>query len=406
MNAINKYLARYGEIECDALIDFPVINSEYSLVIPCYAEDLAFVERFRQSSLAQKPVLVVLVINEPESNSPTLDPQNQTLLRYFQKLPSLWRQRNLCLYAAPDSKTHWLIVDRCGLGRRIPASQGVGLARKIGCDLAVALHHRRALNSTWIYTTDADAHLPENYFQVPSEHYSAAVFSFHHQSGCDNDQALLRATQLYETALKYYVEGLRWAGSPYAFATVGSAFALNAACYCQVRGFPKRSAGEDFYMLNKLAKVGPVLDAKETTIKIDARLSQRVPFGTGPSVRKILDYADPDEQYCYYSPNTFAALKIWIEHMPSVWPALRADKDPLQTLPVMIRQILQEAGIEQLSQHIQKQISDGDACLNAIHQWFDAFQTLKFIRRVQLLAHPAVPLKQCLAEAPFSVNRQ
>ena len=48
---------------------------------------------------------------------------------------------------------------------------------------------------------------------------------------------------------------MKYARSPYAFHTIGSTMAVSANHYAKVRGFPKREAGEDFYLLNKLAKV-------------------------------------------------------------------------------------------------------------------------------------------------------
>ncbi len=68
------------------------------------------------------------------------------------------------------------------------------------------------------------------------------------------------ATQLYELSLRYYVAGMKFARSPYAFHTIGSSMAVSPVHYARVRGFPKREAGEDFYLLNKLAKLGSVLE--------------------------------------------------------------------------------------------------------------------------------------------------
>ena len=70
-------------------------------------------------------------------------------------------------------------------------------------------------------------------------------------------------SRLYEYSLRYYVAGLTYAQSPYAFHTIGSTMAVNAEHYASVRGFPRREAGEDFYLLNKLAKVGSVHTLEE-----------------------------------------------------------------------------------------------------------------------------------------------
>ena len=58
--------------------------------------------------------------------------------------------------------------------------------------------------------------------------------------------------------MSYYVAGLAMAGSRYAHHSLGSTIAVHAKTYAAVRGYPKRSAGEDFYLLNKICKLAPV----------------------------------------------------------------------------------------------------------------------------------------------------
>ena len=45
-------------------------------------------------------------------------------------------------------------------------------------------------------------------------------------------------------------------------------------------GFPRRNATEDFYILNKLAKVGSIARLAGTPVILEGRLSDRVPIGT------------------------------------------------------------------------------------------------------------------------------
>src|SRR5262249_38957583 len=140
----------------------------------------------------------------------------------------------------------------------LPEGQGVGLARKIGFDLAARLFAAGRLRSPFIHSTDADVRLPEDYFERAEEGAIAAalVYPFSHRP--EEDPVLARAVFLYEISLRYYVLGLAFAGSPHAYHTIGSAFAARASAYVSVRGFPKRDAAEDFYLLSKIAKVGPV----------------------------------------------------------------------------------------------------------------------------------------------------
>ena len=85
------------------------------------------------------------------------------------------------------------------------------------------------------------------------------------------DDNIYAATKRYEQALTYYVEQLQQAGSPYAFHTLGSCIATPLSYYCHARGFPKKSGGEDFYLLNKLAKLGKILTVDSCILQIESR---------------------------------------------------------------------------------------------------------------------------------------
>ena len=124
---------------------------------------------------------------------------------------------------------------------------------------------------------------------------------------------------LYEISLYYYVNRLKHANSPYAFHTVGSTIAVNAKDYALVRGTPKRLAGEDFYLLNKLAKTGLVLSSSSAPIELDARVSHRTPFGTGSSIDRIQRLSNPIEENLYYQPAIFELLKALLARLPLIW---------------------------------------------------------------------------------------
>jgi hypothetical protein len=398
--AVAKYLRVYAEPECGELDNFPPISAQQYLVIPCYRETPDFAHRLAESPLGRCGALVVVVINQPPG---TVEFLNQELWDYFHQHTLVWQKKHLSLFSANAGRLHWLVVDRFSEGREIDPKQGVGLARKQGCDLAAFLLAKNPIDNPWICTTDADATLPNDYFAALascSVGASAAVFSTRHVATGDAAPAILAATQIYERALQYYVDGLAWAGSPYAFPTIGSALAVSLQAYCECRGFPRRAGGEDFYLLNKLAKLGPIVWLKNTVIEIDARISERAPFGTGPAVKKILDLDSPTD-FTYYAPEVFRDLRIWLQHIPTVWQRLQAQEAPLESLPPHLQAVLNDAGIDALWIHLRRQIGDPLQCERSIHHWFDAFQTLKCLRRLQELHYPARPLNVCMLHAPF-----
>jgi hypothetical protein len=393
---VERYLSRYAAHEVrllPSLLDKLPDQWPRVVVIPAYRESPQFA-----AALLQHPAdfLAILVVNEPEG-APAAD--NRALLDWLQaNTQSLCSNGVLALRRAGEKTL--LLVDRTGCNG-LPSKTGVGLARKIGCDLALALHQHGRIHSAWIYSTDADAELPPDYFRLPEPQplgkplaWSAACLPFSHKPADSTPDALRiwQATRTYESAIRYYAQGLRYAGSPYGFVSLGSALAVSMAAYAKVRGFPQREAGEDFYLLNKLAKIGPIYQATGTEVMITSRLSDRVPFGTGPGVQQMCDLPTLNEA-CYYHPACFEALKHWLNL------AQQLDTQPLPTLleqlPQHSRAALTQLGIDTFAAHLKRQ--GQRQAQKALLDWFDGFRTLKFIRHLQAEQFPAARLTDCLA---------
>jgi hypothetical protein len=232
----------------------------------------------------------------------------------------------------------------------------------------------------------------------------------------DTEPDVALATQLYELSLRYYVAGLRFARSPYAFHTIGSALAVNARHYAQVRGFPKRDAGEDFYLLNKLAKVGEVQELASGSdclpIQIQARRSDRVPFGTGAAVNTISDLADPVADYRYYHPAVFSLLKLWLQSWPEIWAEQSTDFDRLISPPrpgskddaynreCLVRS-LDGIGTVKALEHAFRQSKDLAHFTRHMHTWFDAFKTLKLIHGLRNTCFSSIDYRAMLVHPGF-----
>ncbi len=402
-DVMRKYLARYAEQEVTLLADFPAnIQFHHCIVIPAYNETAEFFTRLQLGPLHKQNALCVVVINQPDNDAGC---KTNALLMQQICLSGevLWHSDNIQLLRYGGSNNYWLVVDRFNfsqtLDRRLPRKEGVGLARKIGCDIATALYARAQIQSGWIHCTDADTFLPRDYFKLPAaDAFSAAVYDFKHQN---DGSALGHATALYEQALSYYVKGLMWADSPYAHHTIGSIIAVNVHSYCHVRGFPKRSGGEDFYLLNKLTKIGKIFRATDRTVRIKARESSRVPFGTGPAVADIMALDNPAAEYTWYNPQNFYALRQWLATIPRVWADVDAGRDPFEQLPPPIIEALQAVGWQKFVKHLREQVNTLEDGTRAIHDWFDAFLTLKFIHYLQRHYFPALPLADCLTQAEF-----
>lgn len=404
-----KYLQNYAEIEAQQLSSFPQqITFQHCVVIPAFEEEITFVHQFINGQLASQNALVIIVINQPDNYHTSYLSVNNKQKQLFKALFCLGEaiklSEQLSLVAVNNSHNYCLIVDRFSVP--IPVKQGVGLARKIGCDIALQLIANKQINSNFIASTDADATLPEQYFTVQerlnrqASKYSAAYFDFHHVSSNAN---IHKANAQYEQALKYFFHGLRYANSAYAYFTIGSVLVLNAEKYAQVRGFPKRSAGEDFYLLNKLAKLGDFHFFSDVKIELNARISARVPFGTGPAVKNILELTAQNKPYCYYNPQVFEELKQLNQHTKKLFNYLTHVDDWLQMLSQISQQALNYIGFKQfISQYIMKQHSTSEIQFyKQWHVWFDAFKTLKFIHALREAGVADIELNMALKRANF-----
>lgn len=396
---IERYLTTYAEAGAKTLVKnkrlssnsyWPQADSKHvwqgCLIIPAFDESFPALDR-QLGPLAKANVLVILVVNAPVGAEAAPVQRTQDLLSAFQALD----------YA------HVLLIDHVSELHRLNPKHGVGLARKIGCDLGLALYHLGRIRSPWLLQSDADAAFPEGYtnvFSTQSEKDSdkdlspgALIFPHVHYSA---DSRLHFAASLYDLHMAYYVAGLAVAGSPYAHHSLGSTIAIHARTYAAVRGYPKRSAGEDFYLLNKVRKVASIQRLPEPVLNIQARLSSRVPFGTGPALQGIVQSLGEDpsgEGYSSYHPACFSLLNQAISALDR-WAI-----EPKGLSQGHVSRRLQALGFERFAEKLGKQKTTVSKRQQSVRDWFDGLKTLQFIRGCQDI-YPDQPLQQTIADLP------
>ena len=405
--AVQKYLAQYAENEIESLQDIPSFQYHHCVVIPAYQENSSYLQRLFNNNFCYSKkftrLLAVIILNCPDDASPEAMDKTRHNLNYIHKYGTqLWQQEHLSLFnidtCAQDRPLHVLVVNR--IDKLIPAKQGVGLARKIGADIACYLYHHQKLNSPWIHSTDADARLPDDYFKIDEQiettknrQAAALVYPFTHRNNLKSAASHLTHLYhlLYECHLFHYQMGLLYAGSPFGFQTVGSAVAISAPHYAMVRGFPKRSAGEDFYLLNKLIKTSHLVSLIKPNITLDSRVSTRNPFGTGPAVNSLLLENKLLSSEIFYHPKLFILLKMFIglfhyfstdrnldwKHIVEKHLASKDDKKLIIAAATSIH-------FERALVHAFQQFKGNDARSEAairrhLNTWFDGFRTLKWM---------------------------
>ena len=389
---MHRYFEQYAEAECHQLRSWADSLAEncyqFAVCIPAYNESTKFIDSLAAAALASKAKqLLILVINRP--SSVTHCEKNQAMLQFYcgfaHQAISHQMQHVIC-----NACLDVLLID-CESENPLPPKNGVGLARKIAADCASWLLENHIIAQPYFFSSDADVCFPINYFSaatqtIAQQTQSAAwVLNFRHdQAG--QVPSIVSATQTYERSLHHYVDGLAWAKSHYAFHSIGSCLLIQQQAYVAVRGFPKRAAGEDFYLLNKLQKHGTVNTLADITLSIACRISDRVPFGTGPAVSKLLN----GEQAIFYHPECFHLLRQWLMLLNQLANSgLDANDEFLeQQVADMLVDALQQPLLQQLSKQLQlqaravgflRQFKQTQQRCKAFDDWFDGFQTLKAI---------------------------
>lgn len=378
---------------------------ESVVVIPALAESdhlfatLASLAENPRSELAR--ALVICVVNNGNGDTAPEDDisDNRKTLRILRWHMGAGEEdiHDACMLALLDrirqSGLRIGYVDAASPGLELPDKDaGVGMARKIGMDLALGVFDYEGCGPHLIFSLDADTLVEGDYLAAvrsafARNRYAAAVISYAHQTaGSPDEQA---AICCYELFLRYYVLGLRYAGSPYAFHSVGSTMVCTAGAYAQVRGMNRRKAGEDFYFLDKLAKTGSVGKIATTTVRPSSRASRRVPFGTGKRVARFT--GGMENEYTLYNPRSFFILKQWLGGMASC-----RDSDPEAVLARSARiepsleAFLRRYRFNEIWPRLVENSGDEAHLRDHFSRWFDGFKTFKMIRHLATTGFPPV----------------
>jgi hypothetical protein len=292
-------------------------------------------------------------------------------------------------------------VDVSSPGHEMPdKSGGVGLARKIGLDLALNVFDYGENGINLLFSLDADTLVEKNYLSAvraffEKEKHHAAVIEFNHQIPEDPEEQA--AIYCYEMFLRYYILGLYFAGSPYVMHSVGSTIVCSADGYAAVRGMNKRKAGEDFYFLNKLAKIKGIGVIDTTRVYPSSRTSSRVPFGTGKRVLRFLNGEHPE--YLLYDPAVFVVVKQWLEY---VFSHPEANEDMMihaaREIHPSLEEFLDNQRFHDVWRRLKNNSSSPSILLKHFSSWFDGFKTLKLINYLTRNGIPLINMFRALRQ--------
>ncbi|HVO75213.1 MAG TPA: hypothetical protein VMT35_14380 [Ignavibacteriaceae bacterium] len=384
---VEKYLRKYSlhrwTLEWD---ERNYINA--AVVIPAIKE-FENVKRLLHSLSENDPrclerSLIIFVINNFVSSESGIKEENIHTLDYLRKKKGEYL--NIAL------------VDASSKGMEMPdKGGGVGLARKIGMDLALKAFDHLDGSKKIIISLDADCTVEKNYLSeifkyFNGGHSGAAVIKYRHEPTSDAGQNA--AIIFYEIFLRYYVLGLRYAGSPYSFHTIGSAFACDYESYIKAEGMNKRKAAEDFYFLQKAAKNAGIGRINTTAVYPASRVSWRVPFGTGA---KVSQFKSTGESYLLYDPAVFRILKDWLAvfHNNEILDAGQYLRSA-EKINKRLFKYLSEQNFKKDFENILKNSPAAEQLGKQKKIWFDGFRTLKLIHYLRDNGYPMIKMSEAL----------
>jgi hypothetical protein len=361
-----------------------------AVVIPSLAEAANLPQTLE--SLSRNPAdlldrfLILIIVNQRADASSAETADNIETLK---RLP-LWKDR----YELRN--LFWL--DAASSGVELPPKQGVGLARKIGLDLALPHLDYRA-GDPLLICLDADTLVQPDYLPAITRHFacsSAGGASIPYRHRPAPGPAGQSAIDRYELYLRVYVLGLELAGSPYAFHTVGSAMACRASAYVLSGGMNRRLAGEDFYFLQQVHKTSGVAPLSGTVVHPSPRSSHRVPFGTGRAVGDML--AEGNERLLFYQPVVFSIVGEWLACVAenSEADAAELHRRAARISPVL-HDVLEQAGFRDSWDNLKKNNREGAKMTAAFHGWFDAFRTMRLVHELSDRAYPRIAPEDAVA---------
>lgn len=389
---LNKYQFNSYSLNCNNKNKYNSI-----IVIPAISELNNIIKLIdsleNNSGESNKSVLIIFVVNNIVDSNISIIEENKKTLTFLSEYSN-----------NTTKKLHVAYIDASTNGNALPIKDGgVGLARKIGMDAALQWFNYNQNNL--LVCLDADCVVETNYFETIEKFrkngLNAGYIPFRHNYSPTEEERL--AIACYEIFLNYYVAALKYSKSPFAFHSIGSTMVCSPEYYVKVQGMNKRKAAEDFYFMEKLAKITKIEVLKGTFVYPQGRTSWRVPFGTGQRVARYLTHEM--NEYILYDSKIFDILKLWNElffnenEYNSNFYLNKANE-----IDVKLYEFLKISKFEDVWEKVIKNKNTPEQLFKQKKYFFDGFRTLKLVHFLRDNGYPNKDMYVVLEEFFAKIN--
>ena len=372
-NTFNKYIKKSIYPNLDR---HPTPNQKYYnyfIIIPIFNEYNYLLNTLKsinnQKNSLLNNTLVVLVINNSIDSNQSIKKNNDSTNK---------------MVKAYNFDYEYIVLDYYSVGYELPTKKsGVGVARKIGMDYCLKYSNKNSL----LFCLDADTLISKKYLCQIVEYYhvtdfNTCVVNFFHQKS--SNFKIEKAIRLYEKALYSIANKIKECKSPYGYVSMGSTIICKVKAYIAVGGMPQKSAAEDFYFMQALAKYNSINFIDDSLVYPSSRLEMRVYLGTG---FRLLQYNKNDFFLdLNFSDNCFNTIKNIIEFADNNYK-ISYDlfmKELNKNFDDKICNFLDKHNIKKIWNKINNHAKSKKQFMIFFHQWFDALkimQLLKFLNK-------------------------
>lgn len=369
MSFADFYFSRYKYYPAQ-IAKNPNKNLKIIVIIPCFNEPeiINTLESILNNYKVNFFIEIIILINSSETTSKSIIEFNRLTFTNVQK----WINSN------NSEKKKFFVLNIENLPKK---TAGAGLSRKIAMDEALRRFNLINNNNGFIISLDADTICDNNYFIeiekniISKPKTKGFTIHFEHPiSGKEFSDEIYNAITLYEIYLRYYIEVLRFCNFPYSFHTIGSAFGVRADIYAKQGGMNSKQAGEDFYFLHKIIPLGNFIEINSTKVIPSPRISDRVPFGTGVVIEKIIK--ESKNNFLTYNFDAFEIVKEFLEVKNQFY---KNNFDDFDNYSFLMKSFLIKNNFTKELKKINVNSPNIKIYNKRFFDWFDAFRVLKFL---------------------------